>query len=81
MHLEDLSPMNPTLHQLGIDRLSVSERIELIGLTWNSIVASDEILPIPEWHQHELEKRRAAAADPQAGIPWEDGKARLMDRP
>jgi putative addiction module component (TIGR02574 family) len=71
--------MSQTLSQLGIDRLSVSERIELIGLIWDSITEVGEETPVPDWHLRELEKRRAAAdADPGAGIPWDVVKSRLM---
>lgn len=69
-----------TLQQFGIDRLSVPERLELIGLIWDSI-PDEEAGPPPEWHLRELERRRAAAeADPGAGIPWEVAKERLAKR-
>ncbi|HEV3146161.1 MAG TPA: addiction module protein [Gemmataceae bacterium] len=71
--------MTPTLQELGIDRLSVADRIELIGLIWDSIDEADLRQNIPEWHLRELEKRAAAAdADPEGGIPWEMVKAELM---
>ena len=53
--------MNEALHELGIDRLSVPERLELIGLIWDSIDTNDHVLPVPDWHLRELERRRAAA--------------------
>lgn len=74
--------MSQTLQQLGIDRLSVTERIELIGEIWDSIAEAGEDFPLPEWHRSEIERRRTAAeADPGAGIPWEVVKARLANRP
>jgi putative addiction module component (TIGR02574 family) len=74
--------MSQTLKQLGIDRLSTAERIELIGEIWDSIAEAGEELPLPEWHRSEVERRRIAAdADPEAGIPWEVVKARLANRP
>lgn len=73
--------MSQTLKQLGIDRLSVPDRLDLIGRIWDSIDAVEGPVPIPDWHWHELEQRRAAAdADPEAGVPWEVVKARLTDR-
>ena len=70
--------MTPTLQQLGIEHLSIPERLELIGVIWDSIVEADANIPLPEGHLRELERRRAAAeADPGAGIPWEVVKARL----
>jgi len=74
--------MGQTLKQLGIDRLSTAERIELIGEIWDSLAEGGEELPLPEWHRFEVERRRAAAeADPKAGIPWEVVQARLANRP
>lgn len=74
--------MEQSLDQWGIDRLSVPERIELIGLIWDSITDTAEEPPIPDWHFRELERRREAAdAHPGAAIPWETVKARLEDRP
>lgn len=72
--------MNPTLQRLGIDRLDIDERLELIGQIWDSLAPEDEPA-LPDWHLRELERRRAAAeADPDAGIPWDVVKARLSDR-
>jgi len=70
--------MSPALQQLDIERLNTSERLELIGLLWDSIVDADVNAAIPEWHLRELEQRRAEAeANPGSGIPWEAVKARL----
>ena len=56
--------------------LSVSERLDLIGLLWDSI--PDEELPVPEHHRVELERRLAAAdVNPMDAISWEDVKKRL----
>jgi len=70
-----------TLQEFGIERLSNEERIELIGLIWDSIIDSGDRLPIPEWHLAELERRMAdAKANPSASIPWEEVKAQLKKR-
>jgi putative addiction module component (TIGR02574 family) len=72
--------MCPNLTELGIDRLSVADRLELIGQIWDTLPPDAEI-PIPDWHIRELEKRLAAAdADPGAAIPWETVKARLTGK-
>lgn len=70
--------MSNTLQQLGIDRLSSADRLELIGLIWDSLGPVDAA-DVPAWHQREVDRRRAAAdANPEAGVPWEEAKARLM---
>jgi putative addiction module component (TIGR02574 family) len=69
--------MNPSLSDLGIDRLSIPERLELIGQIWDTLPPDAE-LPIPDWHIRELDKRLAAADDDSgAAIPWETVKAQL----
>ena len=70
--------MPPATPFLEIDQLSVLQRLELIGQLWDSIPHSIEALPLPEWHQQELERRLAEAdAAPQSGIPWEQVRAEL----
>jgi putative addiction module component (TIGR02574 family) len=74
--------MSPSLEQLGIDRLSADDRIELIGAIWDSL--SDPVTEdaIPDWHRDELKRRLAdAQADADPGIPWEVVQRRLRDRP
>lgn len=62
--------MSVNVETLGIDRLSVGERLELIEKIWDSLpqqIAPDEI---PPWHLAELAKRRALAeARPASGKP------------
>ena len=73
--------MSTTLEALGVDRMSVSERLQLVEAIWDSIPESPEDLQVPDWHREELTRRLAAAdADPARGIPWEELKARL-ERP
>ncbi|MGL6097317.1 MAG: addiction module protein [Fimbriiglobus sp.] len=73
--------MSASLEQLGIDRLSPAERLELIGLIWDSITESQAPQPSPEWQRREIDRRIAAGdADPAAGIPWEIVHNRLLGR-
>ena len=60
-----------SIEAMGIDRLSVSERLELIEKIWDSLpeqVAAEDVAP---WHLAELAKRRAEAK-PGTGKPWRD---------
>jgi len=73
--------MSLTLEQFGIDRLSTQERVELIGLIWDSI-PDDAPFTSPDWHLRELERRVAAAdANPGAAESWEAVLARLSRKP
>jgi putative addiction module component (TIGR02574 family) len=68
--------MTPTIQDLGIDQLPPEHRLRLIGEIWDSLSLQDT--PIPESHREELDRRLAAAdADPAAGRPWAEVKARL----
>jgi putative addiction module component (TIGR02574 family) len=67
-----------SLPEIDLERLTVDQRLDLIARLWDSIPDSLEALPIPEWHRQELDRRLAAAdVAPDAGIPWEQVKARL----
>jgi putative addiction module component (TIGR02574 family) len=71
--------MHATAKSLGIDRLSLAERILLVEEIWDSIAAEAEALEVPQSHKDELDHRLAAYhADPQAGSSWEDVKSRLQ---
>ena len=72
--------MTPTIQDLGIDRLSAEDRLRLIGEIWDSLAPADQ-QEIPPEHRAELDKRLAAAdADPSAGAPWEEVRARLRGK-
>jgi putative addiction module component (TIGR02574 family) len=71
------SSMSLTLSQFGIARLDAQQRMELIGLIWNSLRDDAPYTP-PNWHIQELE-RRIAAADANRGtaeLPRSIGVAR-----
>jgi putative addiction module component (TIGR02574 family) len=66
---------------MNVEELSVPQRLDMIGVLWDSIPDSPEALPVPEWHQQELERRLAEAdADPGASIPWEQVKQQLQGK-
>ncbi len=73
--------MSRTLEQLVVDDLSIPERLELIGILWDSITDNPPHPPVPDSHLAEIQRRRAAAnADPQGSIPWDEVRARLRGR-
>ncbi len=70
--------MSPTLKSLGIDRLSVAQRIKLVEEIWDSIAAEPEQIPLTEPQKQDLQRRLAAyEANPKAGSSWQEVKARL----
>ena len=64
--------MPPTLQDLGIDRLSVDDRIILVQAIWDSIAPQYPPPLLDQSQQRELERRlEAHEADPSDVVPWE----------
>ena len=66
--------MSVTLASLGLDRLTRSERLELVQALWDSIAAETTPTHLTDAQRTEELERRAdeADADPDGGIPWEE---------
>ncbi len=63
--------MSTDLATLGLDKLSVQERLDLIETLWDSLPEQLDAAMIPDWHVAELAIRRAeATANPGVGKPW-----------
>jgi putative addiction module component (TIGR02574 family) len=70
--------MPVSIEALGIDRLPVRDRLELIEQIWDSLPDEVKLDEVPAWHLAELAKRRADAdASPAAGKPWREALARF----
>jgi putative addiction module component (TIGR02574 family) len=73
--------MAPTLQALGIDRLSVADRIALATAIWDSIAAEPHQPLLTEAQLLELERRLADhTANPDDVVPWEQVKAEALAR-
>lgn len=65
-----------SLHDLGIDRLSIEERIRLAEAIWESVVHDVQAAPLPDCQRAELERQLAdSVANPDAVRPWGDLEA------
>lgn len=74
-----LAPVNSQL--APILGLSVTERLEIVNVIWESIANDHAELPVPDWQIAEVERRSAEMdANPNLGIPWEDVKKRILNR-
>jgi putative addiction module component (TIGR02574 family) len=74
--------MPVTLESLGINQLTVRERLELIEQIWDSLPPGLELPEVPEWHLAELAHRRSQAdARPSEGKPWREVLASLETKP
>jgi putative addiction module component (TIGR02574 family) len=73
--------MPSALQEMGIDRLTVAERLALVQEIWDSIAAEVEQTPLTEAQRLEVDRRLAAhRANPQAAIPWEQVEAEALAR-
>ncbi len=73
--------MGQALHALGIDSMSVEERIALVKDIWDSVAIEAGLLPPGAEEKAELDRRIAeddAASDDT--IPWETIKAESQAR-
>jgi putative addiction module component (TIGR02574 family) len=73
--------MSPTLRALGIDQLSVAQRMLLVEEIWDSIADEEKEIPLTETQKLDLQRRIGAyEANPKAGSTWEEVKARLRGK-
>jgi putative addiction module component (TIGR02574 family) len=70
--------MAPTMKDLGIDQLSVAERLALVQEIWDSIAAAPEGVPLIESQKGELDRRLADLdANRDNVLTWEEIQARI----
>jgi putative addiction module component (TIGR02574 family) len=70
--------MSVSMKSLGLDSLSVDERIALAEELWESIPSTTRAIELNESHCQDLRRRLDVYRDdPQAGSPWEEVMARL----
>ena len=73
--------MAPDLEALGIDRMSIEERIALSTAIWESIAAQPYPPLLIEEQRQELERRLGDhAAAPNDAIPWDQVKHEALAR-
>lgn len=73
--------MTPTLEQLGIDRLSIPQRIALAQEILDSVAAEQSPSDLSEGKREELKRRMADhAANPDDVVPWEQVQADALAR-
>ena len=73
--------MSSLMSSLGIDRLSPTERLQLIGEIIDSLDDDGEPPPLAEAQRQELDGRLAILEANPAGVsPWEQVEARILAR-
>jgi putative addiction module component (TIGR02574 family) len=73
--------MSAILERLGIDRMTVIERIALAQEILDSVAAEQPRAPLSEAKRQELDRRIAdQAANSEDGVPWEEVEAAALAR-
>jgi len=73
--------MTAILERLGIDRMTVIERIALAQEILDSVAAEQPRGPLSEAKRQELDRRIAdETANPEDGAPWEEVEAAALAR-
>jgi putative addiction module component (TIGR02574 family) len=71
--------MSPKTLRDEILRLPASERLQLLEDIWDSLAATPEDVPMPEWHRAELD-RRLDNPEPGPHLSWPELQDKLHDR-
>lgn len=73
--------MGQALHALGIDNMSVEDRIDLVKDIWDSVAIEAGLLPPSPAEKAELDRRLAEDdANPDDTTSWETIKAEAQAR-
>ena len=73
--------MVPTMVELGLDRLSVEDRLAVAEAIWESVATELGGVPLSDVQRMELESRLDdSIARPEAVTAWETIKARALAR-
>lgn len=73
--------MGASVKSLGIDRLSVDERLTLVEDIWDTIATDSRALPLTEPQRAELDRRLADhESSPEDVVLWEEVRASIADR-
>lgn len=73
--------MSVSIKSLGIDRLGIEDRLELVEQIWDSIAADSAAVPLTDPQRMELDRRIADhEAHPDDVVSWEKVKASVSER-
>jgi hypothetical protein len=66
--------------QISTESLSTEEKLEAIELLWASLLANEEAMPSPAWHQAVIQQRLARHAQaPDELHDWPEVREALLD--
>jgi putative addiction module component (TIGR02574 family) len=69
------------MNSMSIFDLSPSEKLQLVEDLWDDLAAAPETVPVHDWQQQELARRKAnLLKNPALGLPWEEVKHNVRAR-
>ncbi len=71
--------MTPKTLRDEILRLPADQRLKLLEDIWDSLAATPEDVPAPDWHKAELDRRLDQPA-PGLGLSWDEVRKKLRDQ-
>jgi putative addiction module component (TIGR02574 family) len=73
--------MSVSIKSLGIDRLAVEDRLDLVEQIWDSTAADSAAVPLTDQQRAELDRRIADhETNPDDVVSWERVKAAVAER-
>lgn len=73
--------MAPSVQELGLDRLTLEDRLVLAEAIWESVTHEISTTEVPAPQLDELQRRLDdSIVRPEAVVPWEHVKARALAR-
>ena len=71
-----MEPTHPSIFDL-----SPSEKLQLVEDLWDDLAATPEAIPVHDWQNKELARRKANLAQhPASGVSWKEIKRRARER-
>ena len=73
--------MDARMDSASIFDLSLSEKLQLVEGLWDDLAAAQETVPVHDWQEQELARRKAnLLKNPASGLSWEDVKCNVRAR-
>ena len=80
-HVDEDTNMHRSIHDLGIDRLSVAERIALVQAIWDSVADAVQQMPPSSDELEELDRRLADdEQNPDDVVDWQTVRSAAASR-
>ena len=69
------------MNSASVFDLSPAEKLQLVEDLWDDLAAAPEAVPVHDWQERELARRKAnLQKNPASGLPWETVKRKLRVR-